>query len=245
MRLLIINGGNSGLGAELLENFALMSDSIIVVGRNTVHENKIGSIITRISSENVVSELKEYSLENNILWDDILLINNAGILGEIGLIGDLKLDDFQDAVKINLLLPLELLNSVFSLLKFRKFDAINISSGVSLKPQPGWIIYSACKAFLNSLSRSINIDSQFRRESIFVNVRSVSINPGPIDTLMQSKIRNLNVETFPNVELFKNLYRTNTLRSAAIVASKIVELYKTDNLFNVEYIDFNDVKIWQ
>jgi benzil reductase ((S)-benzoin forming) len=233
-KLLVVTGSSRGLGKEILDEFANQYDYSLQLVR-LISEDSILEKTQFLSTQDlntVISVIMNFSSRFN----EVLLINNAGVLGEVGLIGDLDLDEFNEMVSTNCYLPVFLVNALLKYMKLDKLDVINISSGVSIKPVPGWINYSCSKAFLNAMSMCINVDSMNIYET---RIRSTSINPGPLNTGMQKIIRDYSEHKFPKADHFKTLHSEGILKDPKLVAMQIKEYYNSGYLFEHEFIDFN------
>ena len=192
----LITGGAGGIGAEIVKSMHSLGANIIISGSN---EEKLANFSNQFSSPllyfpadlsklNDIEQLVEKTLEkfNNKL--DIL-INNAGITKD-NLTLRMKDSDWNDVINLNL-------NSTFYLTKFflkymiksRYGRIINISSVVGSSGNLGQANYSASKAGIEGMSKSIALE---------VASRNITINcvaPGFIETEMTRDILNKNEES--------------------------------------------------
>lgn len=242
MKALVVSGSNRGLGLELVNCFGPMFDVVINFNRSGVHVSKGNK---RLDSLGLIDYLNNPSFFSLFLQDlhlsEVFLINNAGTIGESALMGDMNFKNFHENIVVNCELPFKLINSVLELKGLAYVRILNVSSGVSLNPQPGWSFYSASKSFLDSLTRSVILEQKIEGE-VFRVVRCSSVNPGPLNTSMQLEIRGLSKTAFPNVSNFVHLFNKGKLREPKLVAEKIKELYITGGLFEKEFLDFNSLE---
>ena len=192
----LITGGAGGIGAEIVKSMHSLGANIIISGSN---EEKLANFSNQFSSPllyfpadlsklNDIEQLVEKTLEkfNNKL--DIL-VNNAGITKD-NLTLRMKDSDWNDVINLNL-------NSTFYLTKlFLKYmiknrygRIINISSVVGSSGNLGQANYSASKAGIEGMSKSIALE---------VASRNITINcvaPGFIETEMTRDILAKNEES--------------------------------------------------
>ena len=242
MKALIISGSNRGLGKELEIQFNPLFDYVITVNRSGLMVSKGFEVMSHMSLSHYLNDVSAFDkMLQDIEFSEVFLINNAGTIGETALIGEMSFNSFNEDFIVNCEMPFKLTNSVLGLRGLAVVRILNVSSGVSIKPQPGWSFYSASKAFLNSLTRSVIVE-QIDGKSDGRVVLCSSINPGPLNTDMQREIRILSIQRFPNLQRFINLYEKNGLRGPELVASKIKELYLSGVLFENEFLDFNSLE---
>ena len=67
------------------------------------------------------------------------------------------------------------------------------------------------------------------------DIISLSICPGKVDTNMQKEIRNSNTEDFPDVEIFREFYSNNNLKSPNKIAEKLLFILNNPK----KYINLN------
>jgi 3-oxoacyl-[acyl-carrier protein] reductase len=108
------------------------------------------------------------------------LVNNAAVRTD-GLFLELSDSDWLNGLSVNTLGPVQLMRAVLpSMVRARKGWVVNVTSGVSRIGSPGQAIYSASKAALDSLTRTVA--QEVRRRGVGV----VGVSPGPVLTRMTS-----------------------------------------------------------
>jgi 3-oxoacyl-[acyl-carrier protein] reductase len=113
-----------------------------------------------------------------------VLVNNAGIIEPIGVVGDTDPAEWARSIQINLIGAYYAIRAVLPAMLARGRGAIiNVSSGAALRPQEGWSAYCTSKAGLAMLSRSIDIEHRA------AGIRVFGFQPGTTDTDMQVIIR--------------------------------------------------------
>lgn len=162
-RTIIITGGTSGIGLELVKKLAPISDRLIVIGRNQRNleelANEFPSVTTYhcdLTSLATVSKTAERIANEYI--DASVLINNAGIqnANEQWLV-NFELESTVAEVHTNFIAPV-ILSALFAkaFSKQKSNSAIvNISSALALAPKAQAPVYCATKAALSSFSQSL------------------------------------------------------------------------------------------
>lgn len=111
------------------------------------------------------------------------LVNNAGVIRPIGLLGDLDADAWEQVLAINAGGAMRCVQAFLPLLLESHGTVINMSSGAAYRPLEGWSAYCASKAALVMLSRAIDLEYSSH------GIRVFSLGIPPTDTTMQGSIR--------------------------------------------------------
>jgi len=184
----ILTGATGGIGNSILENLILTGANILATGTN---ENKLNLIKEKY--KNVQTEQFDISnhseIENfiNKANDSLggrvdVLINNAGITRD-NLSIRMKDEEWNEVIDINLTSTFLLSKCVVKkMLKSKKGKIINITSIVGHTGNIGQANYTASKAGVVAMSKSLALE--YGKKNINVNC----ISPGFISTEMTDKI---------------------------------------------------------
>lgn len=227
--LLILTGHTKGLGKAILDRFLDLENFQVVAISRT------GLELSNPQIAEIQMDLNDLAgLEANLSqifpqgdFDKVILINNAGWIGEVKKVGNLHPKGIRQAMNLNLLAPVILTDAfvkAYSNLKGERLIC-NISSGAAHKPLPGWAEYCSSKAGLAMFSKVAAEDLKEKGFRVF------SLAPGIIDTEMQADIRNAEESDFPALERFSNYKTEGQLSSPADVADKVVYLLENPDLF--------------
>ncbi|MBN3582754.1 SDR family NAD(P)-dependent oxidoreductase [Algoriphagus aestuarii] len=220
--LLILTGHSQGLGRAILDYFLSQElFQIIAVSRTRIDLES--PRLTQVSLD--LSELSV--LENQLPgifpdgdFDQIILINNAGWIGQVKPIGQLGPKEMREQVNLNLLAPMYLTNTFLS--RYTKSDikkiVCNISSGAANRPVEGWGGYCSTKAALAMFTLVA------AKENKSPNSYFYSVAPGIIDTEMQADIRKSTDADFPELNKFIDFKEQGKLVSPEDVARKLAYL---------------------
>src|SRR5690606_34916722 len=167
-----------------------------VIGIARTNESEVADmVIADLSQTDHLAERIRTIVEDNIASaKSFTLINNAGTVEPIGLIGTVEEMKIGQALAVNLTAPMILSNAFISVLESfqgRK-RIVNISSGAGRNPYEGWGVYCTTKAGLDHFSRVVSLEQEKAKYPVDI----ISIAPGIIDTGMQETIRSSNADDF-------------------------------------------------
>lgn len=183
-KVMLITGGNAGIGAACAEYFAKEGALLALVGRNTEKfEQLIGKfqdvgieleplvIIADVTvdAERIISE----TIEKYGRLD--ILINNAGICFPSTL-QTVKMENYDTMMSTNIRAVVELSQLAVPHLIESKGNMINVSSVAGVIAIEANMPYSLTKAALNQFTKCVAMELADK------GVRVNSINPGVIDT---------------------------------------------------------------
>lgn len=213
---LFITGTSSGIGHELALAALDAGHKVLGISRrkNISHPN-----YHHLNYD--LADYHNYHLINfniNKSAEKLVLINNAGWLGEVKPIDQIKPQNIERAYQINLVAP-SILSKLFieqtSTSKAQKI-IINISSGAGKYPVSSWSTYCASKAGIDLFTQVLQKDHP--------EIHSFSIAPGIVDTEMQGEIRRLEEEDFPDRQRFIDYKEKGELSKPKDVAHKLLSI---------------------
>ncbi|MDR1475538.1 MAG: 3-oxoacyl-[acyl-carrier-protein] reductase [Holosporales bacterium] len=183
-----ITGATGAIGSVIAKTFHKQGAKVVLSGTNvSILENLVSELSEDAFSYNLnlsnVNDIpKIYSeIEKNVGFIDIL-VNNAGINRD-KLFVRMTDDSWQEVMNVNLTAPFVLMReSVRSMVKARKGRIINISSIVGIAGNPGQANYSAAKAGLIGMTKTVAAEIASR--GITVNC----IAPGFIKSAMTDRL---------------------------------------------------------
>ena len=187
---MLITGASGGLGAAVARWLASVGVSLTLVARNkrelatVAHQVELAGgralpVQSDVSSLLACRKAVRSGLETFGRLD--ALINNAAVVEPLGRIRDIDPSFWQNAMATNLLGPLYLIRESLSALQRSGGRVINITSGAAELSLVAAGAYCTSKAALNHLSRVMGQE--------ILDVTSVAIRPGIVDTPMQKHLR--------------------------------------------------------
>jgi NAD(P)-dependent dehydrogenase (short-subunit alcohol dehydrogenase family) len=219
----VVTGAGSGIGRAAARELDAAGYAVIGMGRN------------RDSLEATSADCKDFTpmpadladpnerarVASEVAHRSIgVVIHNAGRLEPVGDLAIVDLDQWRQAVAINLEAPLFLTQALIPTLS-EDARILHISSGAAHRPVRGWGSYCIGKAGAHMVYRLL-ADELAERE-----IAVGSLRPGVVDTPMQSHIRDLPPEQFPEVERFRALKQEGALVApgdVAYFARRLLEL---------------------
>ncbi|EGQ22180.1 short-chain dehydrogenase/reductase family oxidoreductase [Sporosarcina newyorkensis 2681] len=234
MAIIIITGASKGIGQELYKQFTESGATVYGLARTNpgrLQRMEEVDITDFGKTSNIVKTIIHRHMEEA---ESFTLINNAGVIDPIGMVGSLNSEEIEKAVKVNLTAPIQLINTFIATLADFPGEkkVLNISSGAGRNAYEGWSIYCTTKAGLDHFSRVVALEQQQSENPVGI----VSIAPGIIDTGMQETIRSSSEEQFPHLEKFVAYKEQGQLSSAAETASKLLKFINKTNFIETETI---------
>ncbi|EGF83437.1 hypothetical protein BATDEDRAFT_84986 [Batrachochytrium dendrobatidis JAM81] len=214
----------------------------------------------------VVSQriISRSAMQSPLAYTTAVLFNNAGTLGTLSRIRDQTISDMRKSIDVNLMAPLVL--SAAFLKQFAdcsKLILVNVSSLAAIQPFDTWGVYSSIKAARDMFHQVIaveeaNIDAEEALSKRTTSpcskdtqdtqaplksarVRVLNYAPGPMDTDMQTRIRN----EMPEIELkqaYVKMHDQGQLVDPNDSASVLMSLLESDDYINGSHIDYYDVQ---
>lgn len=227
MDIVIVTGASKGIGYELSIQLKEKGKKIIGIAR-TMPQDENDFISADLADTDSLEELITSILEKYIEGaSSFTLINNAGMVDPIGLIGSVQAEVIAKAIEVNLTAPILMSNAFIS--KLQNFEGtkkiVNISSGAGRKPYEGWGTYCTTKAGIDHFSRVVALEQTTAKYPVEI----VSIAPGIIDTDMQETIRASRADKFPLLAQFIDYKEQGLLSSAEQTAQKLIAFMENEN----------------
>ncbi|TFB67462.1 SDR family NAD(P)-dependent oxidoreductase [Cryobacterium sp. Hz9] len=170
-RGVVVTGGSSGIGRAIAEAFVANGDRVVVLDRAGTD---IGAIIVDVSQEDSVRAA--FATARQRLGTIDVLVNSAGLLTESPL-QDMTLAMWNETLSVDLTGVFLCCREVVGEMRQQKWGRIiNIASQLAIKGGTGLSHYSAAKAGVVALTKSLALE--IASDNVLVN----SIAPGPIET---------------------------------------------------------------
>jgi 3-oxoacyl-[acyl-carrier protein] reductase len=180
----IVTGSTSGLGKEIARIFAAEGARVVVTGRNQERGDAWAKEIQGQGGDAtfLAADLSDLDQCQRLVDATVeryggltVLVNNHVAASGDGKLADVKLDEWELKVRVNLTAPAWLMKAAIPRMQAAGHGAIvNISSRAAERGTPGLAAYAASKGGLNALTRSVAID--YAKDGIRCN----SVTPGYI-----------------------------------------------------------------
>jgi benzil reductase ((S)-benzoin forming) len=231
--LYIITGASRGMGLSLAEQLTANGNQLICISRqaNTALQAKADQAKVSLMqwqldlSDSIAAAEKLrawFAMPQNSAsnFSSATLINNAGVIANIGPLSDAEPSDLANALRVGLEAPMQLTAGFLKCTESWSVPkkVLNISSGLGRRALASQAAYCAAKAGMDHYTRSVALD-----EALKVNGAKVcSLAPGVIDTDMQIQLRGASDANFPDKAGFVAMKEKGQLSSPEQAASKLI-----------------------
>ena len=190
MRIAVVTGASSGIGREFVSQipaFYRHLDEIWITARRAERleevkkdvEERTG-IYVRVFAGDLEKDLVYKQILNRLENQnpDVRMLVNAAGFGKIGEAKAIAEHDFSAQLRMIDVNCRALTKMTLLILPYMKTGSriLNVSSGASFCPQPGFCVYAATKAYVTSFSRGLS--EEVKKNGIVVT----AVCPGPVDT---------------------------------------------------------------
>jgi short-subunit dehydrogenase involved in D-alanine esterification of teichoic acids len=210
----LLTGGTSGIGFELLRQLYQLNNRMIVTSSNEKHLANIKKQFTDITT--VVCDLSDNSSVRQLIdkcWKDHrdinVLINNAGIQYNYSWTEEKDgYNKISTEICVNFTSPMQIVYGLLGMLTTKQNSAIvNVSSGLALAPKKSAPIYCATKSAIHSVTKAL----RYQLENTTVKV--FEIIPPPVDTAMSKEHERGKIAPKQVVDEFLKNFRNNNFES--------------------------------
>jgi NADP-dependent 3-hydroxy acid dehydrogenase YdfG len=230
--LVIITGHSSGLGRALLDH--CFQDKVHVVGiaRRSIalqhprfRQIQADFSVRDHNIEQILQALSMIDPEENA-WHTVTLVNNAGTVQPVGLVGQLDSAAIASSLHTNVTVPLQLSNWLLKRFAKKRLRIAQISSGAAHKPYAGWSVYCSSKAALRMAAQVMASEAEVTGRQLSL----VVYEPGVLNTPMQEELRQTRSESFPQVERFRQLQASGQLVEPQASAQELWQILTRSDL---------------
>ncbi|WP_367179407.1 3-oxoacyl-[acyl-carrier-protein] reductase [Clostridium sp.] len=234
----VITGASRGIGRSIALKLAKQGANVVVNYRNSVDAVaqvvkeiealgvKVLAIQADISSYSDVEKMMKKCVEEFGSID--ILVNNAGITKD-GLLMRMKEEDFDSVIDINLKGAFNCTRHVSAImLKQRSGRIINISSVTGITGNAGQVNYSAAKAGIIGMTKSVA--REFGSRGVTCN----AVAPGFIQTDMTESLPNKVKDAMMSTIPLKRLGRPEDVANVVAFLATDEAAYITGQVINVD-----------
>lgn len=184
-KVAVVTGASKGIGAAIAVSLGLEGASVVVnYASSKSGADKVVAAITNAGSRAVAvqgdvskkSDIDRLLAETKKHFGKLdILVNNAGIY-EFGTLENVTEEHFHKQFNLNVLSLILTTQEALKHFNGNGGSVINISSVVGVNPLPGAAVYSATKAAVDAVTKSL------AKELGAKKIRVNSLNPGMIET---------------------------------------------------------------
>jgi NAD(P)-dependent dehydrogenase (short-subunit alcohol dehydrogenase family) len=187
-RQALITGGGRGIGEAIAHCFAAEGARLALAARSSDELENVATSCRAAGAE-CTTHVVDVSERDQVqrLVDELgpidVLVNCAGVYGPIGALADNDMDDWEHALRINLMGTVYTCRAVLQgMVEKGRGSIINLSGGGATMPLPNFSLYAVSKAAVARLTDTL------AAELAGTGVRVNAIAPGAIDTRLQDDI---------------------------------------------------------
>ncbi|KAF8338830.1 short-chain dehydrogenase [Cantharellus anzutake] len=191
-KVIIVTGASRGIGLAVVKILLDSKGANVVAASRTItpelqsladaHPNSLKVVQGDLANASVSLQTVSEAISAFERLDGIVF--NAGILEPLGRIAskDISVDSWKSLFDINFFAVVQMLKDGIPYLRERKGKVVLVSSGLANGKLASAAPYSASKAALNSLARTLANEEK--------EITSIALRPGVVDTGMQTALRN-------------------------------------------------------
>lgn len=181
----LVTGGNRGIGLATVRALALAGAEVHFTARSAANIAEAQRALQDIRATGHHADMTDRAAMTTLMDQGFdILINNAALIGPIGRMLDVSVEDWAASIDTNLTSAFHAIQLALpAMLAKGRGIIVNISSGAAHRPQEGWSAYSAGKAGLAMLTKSTHLEYGLQ------GIRIFGFAPGIVDTDMQGRIR--------------------------------------------------------
>lgn len=221
-RAIIVTGVSRGLGFDLLDLLVEAGARPIALGRRVDSRHKVAvaskACVFVAADLSALPSLDQIDLASALpqTADEIVLISNAGVVEPIGTVGVIDGASLAAAFALNAVAPAIVARKLLAAADSRqaKLRVLNISTGAARRALPGLAAYCASKAAAAMIFDCLAAERP--------DVAIEHIDPGVLDTDMQTTLRNADDQALPVRQLFASFESEAKLRLPRDVAREIL-----------------------
>lgn len=195
-RVALVTGASRGLGAVIARVLAGRGYDLVIGARESGPLERQAESLRRpgVRVVSIAGDVAEDAVRRTLveaagsLGGLDLLVNNASTLGAMGPLADADLSRYMEALNVNSIAPVALIQAALPLLAARRGLIVNVSSDAAAGAYAGWGLYGSSKAALELSTRT------FAEELRPYGVSAALVDPGDMRTRMHQ-------EAFPGQDI--------------------------------------------
>ncbi len=235
----VITGCNRGIGKAILEKFVSEGANIVACTRkiddallsyyaNLEQQNHVSIYPIRMDFVDVESIKQALKSIKEMKMPIDILVNNAGVAKFSSFLFT-RMDDVKNMMQVNLFAPMQITQSIITLMvKNKKGSIINISSISGMDMMVGNSAYGASKAAINSWTRTLS--AEMGRVGIRVN----AIAPSFVETDILIQTAEGIKEQFLTQSSLKRLATPEEIANTALFLASDEASYVTGQIIRVD-----------
>ena len=181
--IVVVTGATRGIGRAVVEALIAAGGRVVAIARDQAaldrlaadHTDRVRSVRADLWATETLADTAQAAIDAFGAVDG--LVNCAGI-AHYEPVGGIEPESIDAQLRVNLVAPLLLAQSLAGHFGDRGGSIVNVSSTLSVRPAEFTSVYAATKAGLNALTRGLALELAPRR------IRVNAVLPGGVDTDM-------------------------------------------------------------
>ncbi len=248
--LYILTGGSRGMGLAMAEQLLQAGNTLLCISRNpqdrlSACAQKTGAHLEQWAHDLADGAKASEALKNWLQSQNVTaflsatLINNAGVIPNIGPLSQADPHNLAMALRVGLEAPMQLCAAFLGATESWRLPrkVVNISSGLGRRAMASQAGYCAAKAGMDHFTRCLALDEALKPHGAKVT----SLAPGVIDTAMQLQMRVATPENFPDQHGFQQLKDTGQLTPPEDAARRVLNYLARPDFGSNPVSDVRDV----
>ena len=248
--LYILTGGSRGMGLAIAEQLLQAGNTLICISRNqqaSLDETaqKAGAKLeqwTHDLADGATASLalhKWLESQDAKAYASATLINNAGVIPNIGPLSQADPHNLAMALRVGLEAPMQLCAAFLGATENWSMPrkVVNISSGLGRRAMASQAAYCAAKAGMDHFTRCLALDEALKP----YGAKVTSLAPGVIDTDMQTELRSATGSGFPDQTRSVQMKDTGALTTPADAAAQILTYLQRPDFGSNPVADVRDI----
>jgi NAD(P)-dependent dehydrogenase (short-subunit alcohol dehydrogenase family) len=243
----IVTGASRGLGAAIARQLGSAGAAVALVARSSEDLQRSAESVTACGGKALVqpADVSDPDACRRVVHETIRhfgrldsLINNAGIVAPLEMVGQTEPAQWQRNVAVNLLGPVYLTMAALTALRSSRGRVVNVSSGAAVHVIEAASAYCASKAALNQFTSVLAAEEP--------QVTAVAVRPGVVDTSMQDLLRRQGPTKMPAAQAayYQNLKTAGRLEPPEVPARSIAWLgLQAPHAWSGSFLSYDETRI--
>eukprot|EP00035_Acanthoeca_spectabilis_P031222 m.13092 g.13092 ORF g.13092 m.13092 type:complete len:293 (-) comp4617_c0_seq2:107-985(-) len=253
--LIVITGASRGFGQAVAVALAASSDgtgrTMVLTARTAGGLDHTAALVEKSGGgkwtvKKVVADLSlretlDRSLSEVVAAlpssaERVLLVNNAGSLGGVtkSVADMVDIEPLREYLELNVVSVIALTSRVLQKFAKSQCTIVNVSSLLAVVPFSGYGLYATGKAARDMLHAVI------AKEHAEADVKTLNYAPGPLDTDMQTEIRDTHMDAEQR-EFYSKMKTEGTLLTPEQSAAKLVTVLQSGAFDSGAHVDYYDL----
>lgn len=220
-RRALITGGGRGIGEAIARCFASEGARLALASRSSDELARVAAHCRSVGAD-CSTYVVDVAIRNQVqgLVDAVgpidVLVNCAGVYGPIGALTENDMDEWEHALRVNLMGTVYACRGVIpGMVERGRGSIINLSGGGATAPLPNFSLYAVSKAAVARLTDTL------AAELGGTGVRVNAIAPGAIDTRLQDEVLAAGVRAGPLFDRMRAMRDTGEGATQADVPARL------------------------